>query len=96
VVANRIAERLVWAVDMLQVAPDDHLLEIGCGSGVAVSLIYERLVSGTITAIDRSEAMITQAKQRNRMYVAAGKAVFQGVLCRSGGQLLGDRVGAPR
>jgi SAM-dependent methyltransferase len=66
-----------WAVETLAVMPDDRLLEVGCGHGIAVSLICERLTSGTMTAIDRSPAMVEQAKQRNREHSASGKAVFQ-------------------
>ncbi len=70
-VASRIPERLVWAVNTLQVAPDDQLLEIGCGVGLAVSLVCECLNTGVITAIDQSEAMIRLARQRNQAQVAA-------------------------
>ena len=52
-VAGKASERFVWAVDTLEVRPADRLLEIGCGHGVAVSLVCERLTTGTITAIDR-------------------------------------------
>jgi ubiquinone/menaquinone biosynthesis C-methylase UbiE len=46
-VADAVPPRLLWAVERLSVEPDDHLLEIGCGSGVAVSLICDRLGDGT-------------------------------------------------
>jgi cyclopropane fatty-acyl-phospholipid synthase-like methyltransferase len=74
---RRAAERLVWAVETLAVEPADRLLEIGCGHGVAVSLVCERLDDGSIVAIDRSPTMIEQAARRNADHVAAGRASFQ-------------------
>jgi SAM-dependent methyltransferase len=72
--AGNASERFVWAVETLQVRPDDRLLEVGCGHGVAVSLICERLTTGTITAIDRSPKMIEMATRRNRDHIDAGRA----------------------
>jgi len=77
--AKRDAKRLVWAVETMAVDPADHLLEIGCGHGVAVSLICEQLAGGTIIAIDRSEAMVDRAKARNREHIASGKAVLRAI-----------------
>ena len=76
---RKAAERLVWAVDTLAVRPTDRLMEIGCGHGVAVSLVCEKLSGGSILAIDRSPTMIEMAAKRNREYVAAGMASFQAV-----------------
>jgi len=75
----RVAERFIWAVEVLDPQPANRLLEIGCGQGVAVSLICKTLSGGSIVAIDRSQAMIDRAKRRNREYVDDGTARFQTV-----------------
>ena len=73
-VASNASTRLRWAVEVLGVAPDDRILEVGCGHGVAVSLVSERLDGGRITALDRSPKMIEMAERRNRGH--AGRARF--------------------
>ena len=65
---------MTWVVETLGVAPDDRILEVGCGHGVAVSLVCGRLDGGRITAVDRSPKMIEMAKKRNRSHT--GKARF--------------------
>src|SRR5918992_1541675 len=74
--AGKASERFVWAVDTLEVCPADRLLEVGCGHGVAVSLVCERLTTGTITAIDRSPKMIEMATRRNREHLDRDGAVY--------------------
>lgn len=71
-----VPERVRWAVEQLHPGPDEQLLEIGCGPGVAVALICERLAGGRIVAIDRSATAISRATQRNAEHTAAGKAVL--------------------
>jgi SAM-dependent methyltransferase len=77
--ASKASQRFVWAVDTLDVRSADRLLEVGCGHGVAVSLICAKLTSGQITAIDRSPAMIEMATRRNREHVELGRAVLEAV-----------------
>ncbi len=67
-VPGKASDRLAWAVEALAVACDDRILEVGCGHGVAVSLVCERLDRGRITAIDRSPRMIEMAKKRNEAH----------------------------
>jgi SAM-dependent methyltransferase len=73
------AERFRWAVDVLDPAPSDRLLEIGCGQGVAVSLICPHLSGGRIVAIDRSRPMIERALRRNARWVEEGRVSFEAV-----------------
>lgn len=63
-------ERIGWAVELLSPEPSERISEIGCGHGVAVSLVCDRLVDGRMVAIDRSAAMIEAAKQRNSGHIA--------------------------
>src|SRR3982750_1723488 len=87
--AGKASERFVWAVDTLEVRPADGLREVGCGHGVAISLVCERLTTGTIVAIDRSPKMIEMATRRNREHVDAGRAVLEAVALEDAD--LGDR-----
>jgi len=70
---ERVAERVLWAVETLGAAPADRVLEIGCGHGIAVSLLSERLTKGFAYGIDRSESMARAAAKRNRAAVEAGR-----------------------
>jgi ubiquinone/menaquinone biosynthesis C-methylase UbiE len=70
------ATRLAAIVDDLGLQPGDRVLEIGCGHGVAATLVCERLEDGRLTAIDRSPKMIEAAARRNGLYVDEGKAEF--------------------
>jgi ubiquinone/menaquinone biosynthesis C-methylase UbiE len=58
-------ERNNWAVEKMNIRPDDKILEIGFGPGYALKLISGMLVNGSIVGVDRSEAMYNQAFKRN-------------------------------
>jgi SAM-dependent methyltransferase len=69
-----VPDRIAWAVELLAVAPGDRILEIGCGPGVALALVCERLEGGCITGIDRSATAVERTRARNAQHLAAGRA----------------------
>lgn len=71
-----MSERLRAVVERLELLPHHRVLEIGCGHGVAATLVCERLTTGRLTAIDRSPKMIDAAARRNARHVTAGTAEF--------------------
>lgn len=72
----KVNERINWAVEVLTIKPTDKVLEIGCGAGIAVEQMAQKLESGTITAIDQSPAMITLASKRNKEFIQAGRVLL--------------------
>lgn len=73
--------RLRWALEVLDPGPDEQLLEVGSGPGVAAALICDRLVGGRLLALDRSATAVRRTAERGSEHLAAGRlAVQQGEL----------------
>ncbi|MEZ5097538.1 MAG: methyltransferase domain-containing protein [Nocardioides sp.] len=69
-----VPPRIVWAVEVMDVRPDDHIMEIGCGPGAGAELICERLTGkGKLFAIDRSESGVDRTRRRNASHVESGR-----------------------
>ena len=66
-------ERNKWATEVLKIIDDDHILEIGFGPGIAIKMMSNSIVSGTITGIDHSEKMLEIAIRRNMAMIDQGK-----------------------
>ena len=65
-------ERNVWTLDLLDLKPDDHLLEVGFGPGIAIQLASESIDEGLIVGVDHSETMLCQASKRNARAIERG------------------------
>lgn len=62
-----------WIVELLDVQPEDRVLEIGSGPGVALAMIAARARAGFVAGVDPSAVMVRQATRRNRAAVRAGR-----------------------
>ena len=58
-------KRNAWAVSVLDVRPDDRVLEIGFGPGLAIGELSRIAHEGYVCGIDHSEVMLRQARRRN-------------------------------
>ena len=74
---GRVPERLTWAVELMGVRPNQRIMEIGGGRGVAAALVCERLTRGSLLGLDRSAKAVAASIERNREAVARGTAEFR-------------------
>ena len=70
---EKASPRIHAAVAALGVRGSERILEVGCGHGVALSLLAERLDSGLVTGIDHSAKMAEAAAARNREQIESGR-----------------------
>jgi SAM-dependent methyltransferase len=57
--------RNAWAVSLLDVRPEDRVLEIGFGPGIAIRELGRLAWKGYVCGIDHSELMLRRAKRLN-------------------------------
>jgi ubiquinone/menaquinone biosynthesis C-methylase UbiE len=69
--SNRTRNRRT--VELLDIRPDDRVLEVGHGPGLALAWAAERATRGTVVGIDHSLLMHRQAARRNARAIAAGR-----------------------
>ncbi|MDI1461120.1 methyltransferase domain-containing protein [Catellatospora sp. KI3] len=66
-----------WTIDQMGIADGDDILDIGCGSGMALGLMAARDTTGTLAGIDYSPVMVDLAAKRNAAAVRAGRMTIQ-------------------
>jgi ubiquinone/menaquinone biosynthesis C-methylase UbiE len=59
---NSPSNRIV--VDLLELTPDDHALEVGCGPGAAVALAAGQIGPDRVAAVDPSPTFVTMVRGR--------------------------------
>jgi SAM-dependent methyltransferase len=66
-------ERNRWAVALLDLDDSDRVLEIGCGPGLALELVADRVSQGSVVGLDHSPLMAAWARTRNDAQIRAGR-----------------------
>ncbi len=72
--SNRVRNRRT--VERLDIQPDDRVLEVGHGPGLALAWAAARTVRGHVIGIDRSPLMARMAARRNARAIAAGRVTL--------------------
>jgi SAM-dependent methyltransferase len=69
--SNALAE--AWTVKQLQIAPNDHVLEIGFGPGCGLREALSHVGQGTVEGIDTSAQMVKMVSRSNQTAIADKK-----------------------
>jgi len=64
-----------WTVDILNLQPEDNVIEIGCGPGVAA--LYAARRAGHVWGFDHSLSMLRQACERSSRAASPGPDLHQ-------------------
>ena len=60
-----------WTIGLMKIQPDDFVLDIGCGGGMAIKEITKIATNGFVAGVDYSETMVQQALKHNAAAVCA-------------------------
>src|SRR5713226_4283101 len=66
-----------WIVRLLDIQPSDHILEVGCGPGLAIQGFAAHATQGLVAGIDASTLMVQEARKRNATAIETGRVEIQ-------------------
>nr|WP_208416431.1 class I SAM-dependent methyltransferase [Thalassobacillus devorans] len=67
------SEKNEWTISLLDIKPDDNILEMGFGPGVGLDMVSKVVQGGKVVGIDYSEVMLEQARKNNKKSIQEGK-----------------------
>lgn len=65
-----------WTISLLDIQPEEHVLEPGFGAGRAIELVAAQASSGHVYGIDHSQEMVRAASRRNAKTIKAGRVTL--------------------
>lgn len=70
-------ERIHWTLSLLDIRPQDRVLEVGFGPGFAIEQVGKMANKGFIAGVDHSKVMVRQASKRNAKSIRDCKVVLR-------------------
>ena len=62
-----------WTVDLMEIKPDDDIIEIGFGNGANIKLLLQKADKGSVTGIEISDTAMEMASKKNAKAISEGK-----------------------
>ena len=77
IMALKNRQRNAWTISMLDIQPNDQVLEIGFGPGQGIQEVAKLTPNGFVCGIDLSATMVVQASKRNTAAIRSGRVHLQ-------------------
>ena len=76
ILAREKEDTTEWVLSLIGLESDDHVLEVGIGPGVSIQYTATSVPDGSVTGVDTSKVMLSQARDRNQQAIEAGRVVL--------------------
>lgn len=63
-----------WTADLMDIQPEDQIIEIGFGNGANIKLLLQRAIRGSVTGAEISKTAIEMASKKNAKAISEGRA----------------------
>src|SRR5690606_1731285 len=65
-----------WTADLLDIQPEDKIIEIGFGNGANIELLLEKATRGSVTGVEISKTAIEMASRKNAKAISEGRVLL--------------------
>ncbi len=62
-----------WTADLLEIQPEDQIMEIGFGNGANIQLLLQKAIRGSVTGVEISKTAIEMASKKNAKAISEGR-----------------------
>jgi len=62
-----------WTADLLEIQPEDKIIEIGFGNGANIELLLQKAIRGSVTGVEISKTAIEMASKKNAKAISEGR-----------------------